>query len=359
MGWLREKTFAIAGDVLTKEHRGYQRVYGDDLSSLRRTLQKGDVVLVEGNQRISEVIKFLTQSSWSHSAIYVGDELLRRHPEQRAALWQRFGEEAEYLLVEATMEEGVVASPLSKYADLNVRVCRPFGLHHEHLRRIFDEIIAQLGNKYDVEHVLALARYFFPVSLIPRRMRRRALEMGTRLTTDVICSKLIGRAFQNVGYPILPLIDLPNAPAPRRRLAERMFARRQPYRSVFRALSPDLITPRDFDLSPYFEIVKINSVDAEAFDYRRIQWAPSEFIAQQVPVLTNDNGHGPLKAHGVLNGNGLVTYANGHGHGAAHGNGNGNANGNGHANGTGHANGNGAAAPIAGARPPSSRADAR
>ena len=72
------------------------------------------------------------------------------------------------------MEEGVGLSPLGKYADFNTRVCRPFGLHPEHRRRIFDEVIAHLGVHYDVHHVFALARYFFPVSLIPRRMRRRA-----------------------------------------------------------------------------------------------------------------------------------------------------------------------------------------
>ena len=39
------------------------------------------MVLVEGNERISECIKYLTQSSWSHSALYVGDEPMRRDPE--------------------------------------------------------------------------------------------------------------------------------------------------------------------------------------------------------------------------------------------------------------------------------------
>src|SRR5207244_9471299 len=56
----------------------------------------------------------------------------------------------------------------------------------------------------DVKHILDLARYFFPLSLIPRRLRRRALQFGSGLPTQVICSSLIGRAFQNVGFPILP-----------------------------------------------------------------------------------------------------------------------------------------------------------
>ncbi len=42
---------------------------------LAATLKKGDVLLVEGNSRISTAIKYLTQSTWSHAALYIGDAL--------------------------------------------------------------------------------------------------------------------------------------------------------------------------------------------------------------------------------------------------------------------------------------------
>ena len=61
----------------------------NDGDNLRRHIKKGDVVLVEGDQRVSEVIKYLTQSSWSHAAIYVGDELWRRNPALRHVLPDR------------------------------------------------------------------------------------------------------------------------------------------------------------------------------------------------------------------------------------------------------------------------------
>jgi hypothetical protein len=35
-------------------------------------LERGDVFLVEGRNNIAGVIKYLTQSTWSHSALYVG-----------------------------------------------------------------------------------------------------------------------------------------------------------------------------------------------------------------------------------------------------------------------------------------------
>src|SRR5206468_3865081 len=103
------------------------------------------------------------------------------------------------------------------------------------LQRILDEVIAQIGLRYDVKHIVDLARYFFPVSLIPRRFRRRALQFGSGLTTQVICSSIIGRAFQNVGFPILPATTpSPTAP-PRRRLVDRLLRRTPPpYPAVFR-----------------------------------------------------------------------------------------------------------------------------
>jgi len=43
-----------------------------DSIALRDCLEPGDVLLVEGNSRISATIKYLTQSTWSHAALYVG-----------------------------------------------------------------------------------------------------------------------------------------------------------------------------------------------------------------------------------------------------------------------------------------------
>ncbi len=270
MRWLRRTLFAAATRALTRRRGSYHRILPGHLGVLRATLQKGDVLLVDGDQRVSQVIKYLTQSTWSHSAIYVGDELWRRHPERHAELTARFGVDARHLLVEAVMEEGVVASPLSKYEMHNVRVCRPHGLRPEHCRRIFDEVLAQLGTRYATRNALALARYFFPVSLIPARWRRRALELGDDVTKQVICSTLIARAFHNVGFPILPAVE------PARELSGgrlRDWLRQRPYPHVFHREPCALITPRDFDLSPYFDVVKLTGIAERDFDYRRIRWA--------------------------------------------------------------------------------------
>ena len=274
MGRLRARLYGVAARVLTKPRGSYQNVLPNSLDGLRQRVRKGDVILVDGDQRVSEVIKYLTQSSWSHSALYVGDELLRRQPAARAELVAAHGPNADHMIVEALMPNGVVASPLTKYASYNLRVCRPIGLRGEDLQRILDEVLAQIGLQYDVKNVLDLGRYFFPVSLIPRRLRRRALTFGSGLPTEVICSSIIARAFQNVGFPILPAMTPAAAEAPRPATWRRWLTRdRAPYPTLFHRQIPALITPRDFDLSPYFEIVKLNAVETLKFDYRRIRWA--------------------------------------------------------------------------------------
>ena len=271
MRWLRDRVIDVAARVLTRPRRQYQLLHPNNVGNLRAAVRKGDVVLVDGEQHVSQVIKYLTQSSWSHAALYVGDELLRRTPERRQALLDQHGIEAEHMVVEALMEGGVMASPLVKYAAMNLRVCRPRGLRADDLARVIDETLAQLGRRYDVQHVLDLARYLFPMSLIPRRWRRRALEAGGPITTDVICSSMIGRAFQNVGFPILPAVE--PAADERQGWADWLRRRKTHYPAVFHRQREALITPRDFDLSPYFDVVKFNAVEVGQFDYRRIRWA--------------------------------------------------------------------------------------
>ncbi len=277
MSFIRKRLVDFLTRELTKPHRAYQRTTPNDLERLKETIRKGDVILVEGDQRVSEVIKYLTQSSWSHSAIYIGDELLRRYPELNEPLVRQFGDEADHLMVEALVHEGVAASPLSKYADFNVRLCRPHNLRRDDLKEILDSVIEQIGLRYDIKNLVDLARYFLPVTLVPRRLRRTALQFGSGLPTQVICSSLIARAFQQVGYPIIPLVtaEADDGSRQKRRWRDRLrvLRRRSQRLWLFRKRPVQLITPRDFDLSPYFEVVKFNYLSDARFDYKKIRWA--------------------------------------------------------------------------------------
>ncbi len=279
--WERARQFVIRQftRLLTKPLKNYTPRFPNDQAALKRHVRKGDIILVEGEQRVSEVIKYLTQSSWSHAAIYVGDELVRRHHPQLGQARAAFGDEVNFLLVEALVEGGVIVSPLSKYLNFNIRVCRPHNLRKDHLRIILDDVLSQLGYMYDLKNVFDLARYFLPVSLVPRRFRRKALHFGSGLPTQVICSSMLAAAFDKVGFPIVPRIISDNQNQPPRRS---FFSTMLPFtdgsrpRFIFRRPHPTLVTPRDFDLSPYFEIVKFNVIEPSRFDYSKIVWAEDE-----------------------------------------------------------------------------------
>ena len=281
ISWLLERMSDWAVGLLTKPIKSYALHIPNDIAALKRHIRKGDVILVEGNERISECIKYLTQSSWSHSALYVGDEPIRRNPELKAPLVAQFGEEANFLVVEAIVEAGVVLSPLSKYRDFNLRVCRPFNLSSADLADVMDEAIRSVGDTYDLRNVIDLARYFLPVSLVPPRFRRQALQFGSGEPTRVICSSVIASSFHRVKFPIVPNYEhvaattTPPAPPPKRRLwpiGSKPTTGALQY-GALRMISPTLVTPRDFDLSPYFEIVKFNIIEGMRFDYHKILWA--------------------------------------------------------------------------------------
>ncbi len=69
---------------------------------LAAALRPGDVLLVEGESRISMAIKFLTQSTWSHGALFVGSG------------WPGGAAAPEPLtLIEADLRARVRAAPLS------------------------------------------------------------------------------------------------------------------------------------------------------------------------------------------------------------------------------------------------------
>ena len=296
---LRRFLYRHASRILTAPLGGYHRSSGQDVEQLKRHVKKGDVLLVCGDQRVSEVIRYLTQSSWSHAAIYVGDELLHRDPALARKLEEQFGDEARQLIVEALIDEGVVASPLSKYRGFHLRLCRPFGLAPHDVANVMNRVIAQMGGEYDLANLFDLGRYFLPVSIVPARLRREALAFGSGRPTEVICSSMIARAFDSVGFPILPRTEeevveaecnatrptyhlgmgTPSWPS-RRPLARHLRLSRRPF---------GLITPRDFDLSPYFMIVKPTL--EYGFDYRALTWdEPTHLVADnsQAPSTQED-----------------------------------------------------------------------
>ena len=230
---------------------GFRPYTHANVAALRSVLQPGDVLLVEGNTRVSAAIKYLTQSTWSHSALYVGNALGRVTPDGELLC-----------LIEVNLGDGCIAAPLSKYEFCNTRICRPANLTPQDRARLVDFMTGKLGTKYDLKNITDLLRYFLPTPPVPVRWRRRLLAFGSGDPTRAICSSLIAEAFGRIRYPILPIITR----------AFRADPHARPQRSeILHIRHHSLYAPRDFDLSPYFRIVK-PTLEA-GFDYRRLRWA--------------------------------------------------------------------------------------
>src|SRR5437764_13499067 len=72
MGVMLDTIGKLIASYLQKEVPGYEPFTPSDPEHLRGVIQPGDVLLVEGNNRISGIIKYLTQSTWSPAALFVG-----------------------------------------------------------------------------------------------------------------------------------------------------------------------------------------------------------------------------------------------------------------------------------------------
>ncbi|MDE2358133.1 MAG: lipo-like protein [Betaproteobacteria bacterium] len=229
-----------------------------DPTRLLDTLRPGDVLLVEGDTRLSTAIKYLTQSTWSHAALFVGD-----------ALGGLRDADGICNLVEVDLTEGVHARSLSDYARLHTRICRPVGLSPQEVTRLVEFMVSRIGYRYDLRNIVDLARYLLPTPPVPVRWRRRLLALGSGDPTRAICSSLIAQAFQSLRYPILPHVDLRRSDAADCDdcLAE-----------ILRIRHHSLFTPRDFDVSPYFAIVK-PTLD-KCFDFRALTWSADAPFAE-------------------------------------------------------------------------------
>lgn len=217
---------------------------------LASTLQKGDVLLVEGNSRFSSAVKYLTQSTWSHAAIYVGKD----------ASPNVVGEE-QHCLIDVDVIDGVRSIPLSEFSELHTRICRPMGLDAAEINELVAYAIKRIGYQYNLRNIIDLARYLIQTPPVGYARRRRMLAFCSGDPTKAICSSLIAEAFQSVRYPILPDV-VPQ------KLQDSAGA--DYFQEVLHIRHHSLFVPRDFDVSPYFLVVKptLNC----GFDPHKLNW---------------------------------------------------------------------------------------
>lgn len=236
-----------------------RRAYLCDFDRICYELRPGDVLLIEGRNRVSRLIQTVTLSPWSHAALYIG----RLHDVEDASFRQFIKHHYpqagnRQLLIESMLGKGTFVRELTHYRDDHMRICRPQGLSHQDAQGVINYAIQHIGMEYSLHHALDLARFLFPWSILPRRWRSSLFQHHALKPTEEICSSMIASAFASVRFPVLPLVR-----------------KNKEHALELIHRNPRLFTPSDFDYSPYFAIIKYPIFDLQApSHYRDLPWQP-------------------------------------------------------------------------------------
>jgi len=237
-----------------------------DFAALCRQVKPADVVIVSGRSRIGGIIKTVTQSQWTHSALYIGRLCDIKDPELHQALRAHTdAADDEPLIVESLLGYGTVVNRLSDYAESHLRICRAQHLSPDDAQQVIAYSISKLGTEYDIRQLIDLARFMFPYALMPRRWRSSLFNYHPGTATRLICSTMIAEAFMQIHYPVLPITKTDTTGQ------VKLYQR-----------NPRLFSPKDFDLSPYFDVLKFPLYGHHAHSYRQMQWESPEILCDDV-----------------------------------------------------------------------------
>jgi hypothetical protein len=236
-------------------------------------LKPCDVILVEGRSRVANVIRWITQSPWTHAALYLGRMHDIEDLELREIVASHYeGDAADRLVIESQLGQGTLVSNLQFYENEHLRICRPSRLSLRDSKQAIRYAISRLGLDYDVRQIFDLARFLFPWFILPRKWRSTLFESNPGASTRTVCSTMIAESFAFVQFPILPLVK----------------ESEDDNLQLFRR-NPKLCTPSDFDYSPYFEIIKYPFVDfRHDQDYHLLPWeGSSELTDEETKMYIN------------------------------------------------------------------------
>jgi hypothetical protein len=226
-------------DWLNKETRSSQR-YQCNFKRLMADIRPCDVLLVEGHSRASRIIKALSHSQWTHSAIYIGRFKDIEDPALRKRVLAFYpARPNDRLLVEPLLGKGTVITPLKRYRYENYRVCRPSGLSAKDAQKVLAHVINHVGLAYHVRQMVEMAFYSLSFNMLPRRWLASLYTRQEGIPDRTLCSTMIASAFALVNYPIQPIVRYENDG--RVHLYHR---------------NSLIYVPKDFDTSPYFDTLK-------------------------------------------------------------------------------------------------------
>ncbi len=236
-----------------------------DFERVCHELRPCDVILIEGRSRVSDIIRWLTNSTWTHAGLYIGRLFDIEDPDSREVIAKHYeGDPSDRLVIESLLGRGTVVRPINVYEKDHIRICRPARLSHKDGEQVIRYAISRLGTDYDVRQIFDLMRFLLPWYVLPRRWASTLFERDVSRSAKTVCSTMIGEAFGYVQFPILPLVKHTED-------EEVQLFRR----------NPRLLTPSDFDYSPYFDVIKYPFVDFYHEEYHLLPWKGTGMLSRE------------------------------------------------------------------------------
>ncbi len=128
-----------------------------DYNRLKYEIRPGDVLLIEGRSRISNMIQTITRSPWSHAALYIGRfHDIEDHSLKKMVAQHMPKRENVRLVIEGLLGKGNVVSRLSSYRHHHIRICRPINLSPEDAELVIAYAIKALGQPYNMRQLFDL-----------------------------------------------------------------------------------------------------------------------------------------------------------------------------------------------------------
>ena len=234
----------------------YAPFYAPDPEVVRNALQPGDILLIEGNCAAESPPSNTSRKAPGRTprSMSANGRATCRDTASRMCCWRR---------------KPIPASSPCRCRNMSASTpgfAAPWASTPPSRQKVIDYALKRIGTKYNSQRIIDLARYLFPYPPVPVWFRRRMLSIGCGDPTRAICSTLIAQAFASIHYPILP--ERASINGKTYGIAPYVQSEMDHIRTY------GLYTPRDFDVSPFFAIVKPTL--AAGFDYRTVQWGPPE-----------------------------------------------------------------------------------
>jgi len=131
------------------------RDYLSHYKTIEKLVKPGDVILIEGNSRVSGIIRSLTHSPWTHAALCIGKVVDIKNSDTLNLIRTQYknGSQKTCLLIESEIGAGTIISPLSKYKKYHIRVLRPKGLTSKDAELVINYAANRLGTRYNLRHL--------------------------------------------------------------------------------------------------------------------------------------------------------------------------------------------------------------